>query len=35
LHKCDKEHLINLFAGLSPELSKALLWLAFGSLVVF
>jgi hypothetical protein len=25
LHKCDKEHLINLFAGLSPELSKALL----------
>ena len=25
LLKCDKEHLINLYAGLSPELSKALL----------
>ena len=25
LHKCDKEHLINLYAGLSHELSKALL----------
>ncbi len=25
LLKCDKERLINLYAGLSPELSKALL----------
>ena len=33
LLKCDKERLINLYAELSPELSKALLWLLFKCLL--